>query len=594
MNLDALAVGAVCAELRSTILGGRVQHVHLPDEHGLAMEVYAAGQARWLYASAHPQRARLHLVLARPPRPADEVTPLLLLLRKYVDEGRLDDVQQPDLERIVRLRFSKRAPSGETWRTTLVAELMGRQSNLILLDEDGTVMDAAKRVGAEQSRSRVVLPQRRYSPPAVPDRLDPRYLQGADLTARASAAVGGQRLRELLVGAVQACSPLLARETVYRVHGDPEATVERDGWDALAAALREIWGAAAAGQWAPTAAFDGERVVAYAAYPLQTFPDVRPAPSISRAIERWCAESSPATGPADSLQARKAPLQQGLEAARDRLRAKRYSLQQGLVDETDVVRLRRAGEHLLAFGRDLAPGENRFTLPDDPTPLTVDPALSAVENARHYFSRYGKAKGAAREVPALLAGTEHELRYLEEAVTHLDLAATPDEIAALRAEWGELGYLRAPRPKQGRTEPGPKSTSGRPVKGGNRRQGKVRGRTSEPYHRVVIDGFEVLVGRSGKGNDALLSRDRHPADLWLHARGIPGGHVLIRSAGRPVPEPVLRRAAAIAAAQSQARTAPSVAVDYTLRKHVDRIKGAPPGLVTYTGERTIHVPPATS
>ncbi|MDQ3702297.1 MAG: NFACT family protein, partial [Chloroflexota bacterium] len=550
MNLDALAVGAVCAELRSTILGGRVQHVHLPDEHGLAMEVYAAGQARWLYASAHPQRARLHLVSSRPPRPADEVTPLLLLLRKYVDEGRLEDVQQPELERIVRLRFSKRAPSGETWRTTLVAELMGRQSNLILLEEDGTVMDAAKRITAEQSRSRVVLPQRRYSPPAVPDRLDPRFLQGADLSARAGTAAPGQRLRELLVGTVQACSPLLAREMVYRVHGDCEAKLEREGWDELAVALHETWGAANAGHRAPTAAFDGERVVAYAAYPLRSFPDVRPAPSISLAIERWFAESSPATGPADSLQARKAPLRQGLEAARDRLRAKRYSLQQGLVDEADVVRLRRAGEHLLAFGRDLAPGENRFTVAEDPTPLTVDPALSAVENARHYFSRYAKAKGAAREVPALLAGTEHELRYLDEAVTHLDLAATSDELAALRGEWGEQGYLRAPRPKQGRTEPGAKSKSGRPGKGGSRRQGRQgtdRGRASEPFHRVVIDGFEVLVGRSGKGNDALLSRDRHPADLWLHARGIPGGHVLIRSAGRPVPEPVLRQAAAIAA-----------------------------------------------
>ncbi len=589
MNLDALALGAVCAELRRTILGGRVQHVHLPDEHGLAMELYAAGQARWLYASAHPQRARLHLVTSRPPRPSDDVTPVLLMLRKYVHEGRLDGVRQPALERIVHLQFSKRAPSGAIWRTTLVVELMGRQSNLILLDEDGTVMDATKRVGPQQSRSRVVLPQRRYDPPAMPERLDPRRVQEGDLALRGATAAPEQPLRQLLVGAVQACSPLLAREVVYGVHGDAGATVGRDGWEGLAAGLREVWGASEEGRWAPTAAFEGERLVAYAAYPLRSFPDVRPAPSISRAIERWFEEAAPAAGPegplqVGTLQARKAPLRQALEGARDRLRAKRYSLQQGLIDEAEVIRLRRAGEHLLAFGRELAPGTDRFSLPDDSTTLAADPTLSAVENAQRYFSRYAKAKGAAREVPALLAATEHELRYLDEALTHLDLAEGPDEIAGLRAEWGELGYLGA----GGR----PKSRGGATGKTRRRQPDRHQGRGAAPYRRLVIDGFEVLVGRSGKGNDALLSRDGHPADLWLHARGLPGGHVLIRTAGRPVPDPVLRQAAGIAAGQSQGRTAPTVAVDYTLRKYVDRIKGAPPGLVTYRGERTIHVPPA--
>src|SRR5215204_2120007 len=186
MNVDALTIGAICAELQATVLGGRVQHAHLPDEYGLALELYAVGGgpqgregaqvsrgSRWLYASAHPQRARLHLVSARPPRPADEVTPLLLLLRKYVDGGRLDAVSQPELERIARLDFSRRAPTGEVWQTTLVVEVLGRQSNLVLLDTDGTVMDAARRVGPQQSRSRTVLPQQRYDPPPVPDRLDP-------------------------------------------------------------------------------------------------------------------------------------------------------------------------------------------------------------------------------------------------------------------------------------------------------------------------------------------------------------------------------------------------------------------------------------
>jgi predicted ribosome quality control (RQC) complex YloA/Tae2 family protein len=608
MNFDALTVGAVCAELRATLLGGRVQRVHLPDEHGLAMELYAQGGgrsgeggqgskgARWLYASAHPQRARLHLVAARPPRPSDDVTPLLLLLRKYVDAGRLDAVTQPDLERIVRLDFTKRAPTGELWRTTLVVEVLGRQSNLVLLDADGTVMDAARRVGPQQSRSRIVLPQRRYDPPPVPDRLDPRWLEPDALAAAAGDYPPGGKLRELLVAEVQACSPLQGREVVYGVHGAADAPVSAGGWEAIAAAFGAVWRAAAADAWGPSVAVDGERLVAYAAYPLRSFPDVQAVTSISRAVENWFAQTptgaaaGAGAGAPDSLAARKAPLRQALEAGRDRLRAKRFSLQRALVDEREVTRLRRAGEHLLAFGGELAPGQERFTLPDDETELALDPALTAVENARRYFARYAKARGAAVEVPALLAAAEHELSYLDEALTHLDLAGTPDELAALRAEWAEGGYLgpqlrpKAPRPAgRGRGRGGA-------ARGGAR--GRDGGRPQAAFRRVLVDGFEVLVGRSGRGNDALLTREAHPLDVWLHARGIPGGHVLVRAAGRAVPETVLRRAAALAAGQSQARTAPSVAVDYTLRRYVDRIKGGPPGLVTYRGERTLHVPPA--
>lgn len=604
MNFDALTVGAVCDELRATLLGGRVQRVHLPDEHGLAVELYAQGGgakaegtegprgARWLYASAHPQRARLHLVSARPPRPSDDVTPLLLLLRKYVDGGRLDAVTQPELERIVRLDFTKRAPAGELWRTTLVVEVLGRQSNLILLDADGTVMDAARRVGPQQSRSRIVLPQRRYDPPPVPDRLDPRWIDPGALAEAAGDYPPGGKLREVLVAEVQACSPLLAREVVFGVHGDAQAPVAAGGWEAIAGAFAAVWRAAADGRWGPSVAVDGERLLAYAGYPLRSFPDAQAVTSISRAVERWFAQSpaggaGAGGGPPDSLAARKAPLRQALEAGRDRLRAKRFSLQRGLVDEGEVLRLRLAGEHLLAFGNELAPGQERFTLPDDETELALDPGLTPVENARRYFTRYGKARAAATEVPQLLAAAEHELAYLDEALTHLDLAGTPDELAALRAEWAEGGYLgpqarpRAPRPSgkgRGRGAAGPR--------------GRDAGRAQAAYRRLAVDGFEVLVGRSGRGNDALLTREAHPQDVWLHARGIPGGHVLVRAAGRSVPDSVLRRAAALAAGQSQARTAPSVAVDYTLRRYVDRVKGGPPGLVTYRGERTLHVPPA--
>src|SRR5439155_26812188 len=186
------------------------------------------------------------------------------------------------------------------------------------------------------------------------------------------------------------------------------------------------------------------------------------------------------------------------------------------------------------------------------------------------------------------ADVEHELRYLDEPLTLLDLARSPADLAALQAEWAELGFVKPPKAQRAAQR------AGQARRGGNvGRNRPADGRATGRYARIEVGGFEVLVGRSGRGNDALLGPESHPDDVWLHARGVPGAHVLVRSRGQPVPEPVLRRAAALAAAHSQARGAGSVAVDFTARKHVQRVKGSRPGLVTYRGERTLHVAPET-
>ncbi len=250
-----------------------------------------------------------------------------------------------------------------------------------------------------------------------------------------------------------------------------------------------------------------------------------------------------------SDEARRRAYRAALLESQDRLRAKLYSLRQSLAQADGIEQLRAEGERQLAESR--------------------------IDEAQRTFERYAKAKAAARAVPAMVRATENELRYLDQALTLLDLAQTPAELAELRAEWTEQGYLGpAKLPKDpGTRHPGRRKTA------------------ATGFRRVPIDGFDILVGRSGRGNDVLLTKEARPNDVWLHARGVPGAHVVIRSAGRDVPEPVLRRAAALAAGQSQARTAPSVGVDYTLCKHVERVRGGPPGLATYRGERTLHVAP---
>jgi predicted ribosome quality control (RQC) complex YloA/Tae2 family protein len=575
MNFDALTVAAVCDELRSAALRGRVQHVHHPDEMGLAFELFSGGTRRWLYCTAHPQNPRLHLVSSRPGRSSDAVTPLLLLARKFVDGARLEAIACPALERVAILRFSKRSDEGDVWRSDIVVEAIGRSANVILLDADGTIRDALHRIPVTAGRSRVVQPQYPYVLPPAPVRLDPRSVEAPDLAA-AAADDTSRPLRAVLVARVGACSPLLAREIVYAVHGDADVESGRADWIRLAAAFRDRWEAAAAGRWEPCLAYENDRLVAFAPYRLASFATVEPATSISGALETWFGR--PIVGADDVA---KRPLRDALLAAQDRARGKVYSLRQSAVSESEVQRLREAGEALLAYQASVPSGAAAFRAPGAVSGIPLDSEQDALANARSYFDRYAKAKAAAREVPGLLAAAQQEQRYLDEALTNLELAASPGELADLRAEWSALGYVRgdAVHRRDRKLDAG----------GGAGRTRGGKGSTGIEHQRV--GDFEVLVGRSGRGNDAIVGPESHPEDVWLHARGVPGAHVLIRCHGRAVPDVVLRQAAALAAARSQARSASTVPVDFTKRRYVQKIKGAPPGMVTYRGERTIHVPP---
>jgi predicted ribosome quality control (RQC) complex YloA/Tae2 family protein len=225
---------------------------------------------------------------------------------------------------------------------------------------------------------------------------------------------------------------------------------------------------------------------------------------------------------------------------------------------------------ILAYAHHIKPGQRELTAliePDEPPVLIeLDPHLSPVENAQRYFKRYKKAKSAAGEIPALLQRAELEMRYLDQLETDLDLAANRPEIQEVEACLAEAGYIRE-----------------------KRRRKKV-GR-SQPLAVNSKDGLLILVGRNSHQNEEVTFRQATPHDLWLHVRGAPGAHVIVKTGGQEVPEATLRQAAQLAAYYSQARGSTHVAVDYTEQRYVRRIKGAGPGLVTYTGEKTIRVAP---
>ncbi len=558
MFFDALTAAAMADELQATVAGGRVQEIVLVDSLSLGLEIYSRHERQYLLLSAETAHPRVQRLAEKPRRGPEAPLPLLLLLRKYVRGARLTGVSQPALERILRLEFmTAEGP------LTLFAEIMGRRSNLILVAPDGTVMDAIKRVMPEQSR-RPVLPHRPYEPPPPLEKASLASLTPSSLSGLL-AEVEGPLWRKL-VEVVAGASPLLGREIVFRATGDA-AAVEAAAADLLAEGRALLLALPQSHAWTPTVGLEDGQVVAYAPYELTHLSAFRASPSMSEAI----AEYARSEGRAEPYAAAKARVRQALAEARARELRRRAAIARDLVPAQEINRLREYGQWILAYASQIAPRQAELVVEgEDGQPLSIalDPTRTPVENAQRYFREYDNAKSAVRDGPRRLAEVDQALGRLAQWETDLDLAENRAEIDEVLAALIQAGYLR------------PRS-----------RAAAVR--SAGPRRLETAEGFVIWIGRNSRQNALVLGRAA-PTDLWLHARGVPGGHVVLVTGGRPVPDELLQGVAGLAAHYSAARAEARVPVDVTERRNVRPIAGAGPGQVTYRGERTLVVAPSSA
>jgi len=566
MHVDHLTLACLRDRLDG-LLGARVQRVILPDESSIGLELYA-GQRFQLLVSAHPQFARMLLAPQKLRRGVETATPLLLLLRKWVRGGRLVDVTQPPWERILALHFE--GPSGPC---RLVAELIGRYSNIILVGPDERVLEAMKRVGPDLNRYRVTLPAHPYQPPPTPPgRQPPIGITAGAWAAILASAASDERLHRLLTRRLLAVSPTAAREIAARAAGDAKAEVRAASPGALVAATEELFAPLEDGSWAPHVALDDEadkrhpNVIAFAPYEPRQFERIEPAPDISDAMGRYFQQRFAA----DSYAAIRQRVQAWIDRAQSRTARALEQLRAKVVEEEQVNRLREAGELLLTYQGQVKRGACEVTLPDyegTPRAVALDPTLTPVENAQAYFRRYRKAHRAAEKIPARIAKFTADRAYLEQLAADLALAESRPEIEEVRHALAEGGWTPKAR---------------------KRKSGQVSG----PRY-FEVSGFPIYVGRNARQNEQVTFKQAGPDDLWLHTRDVPGAHVIIKSGRQDAPEEVIQRAAELAAYYSPARDSGRVAVIVTRRRFVRRLRGGHPGLVTYRNERTVWVEPRT-
>ncbi|MDP9355482.1 MAG: NFACT family protein [Chloroflexota bacterium] len=605
---DVLTIAAVADEFADTLVDGRIQRIGLIDRLSLAAEIYAGGRRRWLVASSDARAGRLHLTEHPPSLDTALVTPFGLLLRKYARGGVVIGVEQPPLERLVRLSIAKRLgrhngsrprhadppqpddeedadeagwvdDNGEFDATYvhLVVELMGRHSNLLLVDDEGKIMESAKHVTSAMSRVRPIWPRLPYTPPPPVDKPDPRRLTAEGARALLSPEPPDALLAQVLVRRLRAVSPQMGREIAFRVGGTIEVTVgslSPEKFIAVARETRALLEPLLTSAWAPRVYKGDEMDAAFSPVPLAHLAASGKEitlPTISAAIDAAFGEPD-ADSPSTHSQ-RRERLSQAIGEARKRVDARLASIDAQDAKAAQADRFREWGELIYAYLWQIESGQRELSV--DGTTIPLDPALSAKENAQAYFERYRKAQGAAGHLPDLRATAERERAYLDQLLTMVAQADGFAAIEALTAEWeahrGSSG-TEGQRPSLPRR----RATPGRP----------------KPV--MERNGNAIFVGRSGRENDLVTFDIAGPDDTWLHARGVPGSHVIVRwrQPGADEDPETIGEAASLAAYYSAARGSGNVEVDVTRRRHVRKIKGAGPGMVTYRQERTMAVRPA--
>ncbi len=568
MAIDAICLQAVAGELRPQLLGLRVDKVHQPARDQVVL--LFRGKRLLLNAGAGAPRLQLTEILRDNPA---EPPMFCMLLRKHLSGARVAGLTQPPLERLVKIEFDASDELGRAGRRTLVLEAMGRRSNLILLDGEGRVIDSLRRVDADMSAARQVLPGLFYQPPASTGRLP--FLEETEegFSARFAAVAAEKTLDAFLLDQYFGLSPLMARELAFQAAGDVDARVfQMGGPGPLWRALEDFQNRVREECFTPVCLLRDGKPLDFACVPVGQYGGAAECvayPSFSALLDTFYE----AREKQERARQRGADLLRAASTARDRLRRKLALQEKEYAATQDRDKLRIQGDLITANLYRMERGQARLECENyyeagAPASIPLDPLLTPQQNAAKYYKRYAKAKTAEKYLREQMDLARRDLEYLESVLAELAQAETEADYLDVRAELREAGFLK----KQGRGK-------------------KEKSRPAAPWEFCTSSGLRVLAGRNNRQNDKLTLKDADRRDLWLHTQKIHGSHVILRCAGRTPSEEDIAEAAMVAAWFSQARESGNVPVDYTEVRNVKKPAGGRPGMVIYTTCRTVNVTP---
>jgi predicted ribosome quality control (RQC) complex YloA/Tae2 family protein len=557
MPFDGIVTRAVTEELEQELLPGKITKIHQPTNTELVITVRSQRKNHTLLLSIHPTYARVHLTADTYTNP-QEPPMFCMVLRKHLSGAIIESIEQYGMERIITFSIQSRNEIGDIAQKTLVVELMGKHSNVMLIDKDkGHIIDSLKHVSMAQNRHRTILPGQGYKLPPIQDKLNPLEIDEKTLAKKLDLNAG--KLDTQLVNNLVGFSPFIAKEIVYRANlGSRMRYVEE---------FVQVQQQMIANQYTP-AIYLGKKED-FHVLPITALTGKQETFSTTnKMLDQFYSGKAER----DRVKQQAKDLYRFIKNERNKNERKMKKHLQTIKKAEGAARYQKLGELLTAHLHLVAKGDTKVTVVDyyDPNQqaITIDlnPNKTPSENAQALYKKYQKLKTSRQVIEKEIVKTKHEINYFDQLLQQIDVAGVAD-IEEIRDELRTEGYLK------------------RQAKG--KKKNKPKKPTPETF--TATDGTMILVGKNNIQNEYVTTKLAHRDDIWLHTKDIPGSHVVIRS--REPGEETIREAAHLAAYFSKSQGSASVPVDYTKIRHVKKPNGAKPGYVTYDKQKTLFVTP---
>lgn len=576
MALDGVAINCLVAQFKATIIDGRIDKIYQPQPDEITLKVRTRTDSRRILLSASSNNPRIYITQQEKSNP-HMAPPFCMLLRKHVQGGRIKDIIQPDFERIVEILIDATDELGEVSTKKLIIEIMGRHSNIILVNRDGGIIDAIKRISSAVSRIREVLPGASYTRPPSQGKVNPLTVDTAAVGRILSRYKGRVGIAKHIMNSFTGVSLVTAREIVYRCLNSNEKNdmLTDDNLIQLWEGFIEFFGDIKKGLYSPCIVQDEEgrpMEVSATALSHMYFLEQIGFHDISTALETFYHNRDRM----DRLKQKTSAVLKTVNIHLDRSQKKLGKLICELSSAKNGDKYRLYGELLTANLYNIPAKAGSVVLENfyenmQPVEIPLKKNLSPAQNAQRYFKKYNKCKTAIKELTKQIDTTRKEITYLEGQVDNLGKCTHELEIEEVKEELAGLGYIKKASNKK--------------------RTGARKKDMSMPLHYITSGGQHIYVGKNNKQNDYLTLQLARPQDLWLHVKDIPGSHVILKSGNTRPDRELLGLAAMIAAFYSKACHSSNVPVDYTLKKNVKKPKGAKPGMVIYENHKTLYVTP---
>ena len=571
MPLDSVFLSGLTRELSNRLIGARIDKIQQPERDLLLLSVRTSEGNERLLIHGGVGSARVHFTQGRFENPLSPPM-FCMLLRKHLTGARIVSLQQPPDERLLRMKMEARDEMGAQTKRTLVVEMMGRQSNVILTDQDDLILDCMRRVDPSMSEIRPLLPGMRYRLPPRQEKPDLFQMDSAEISNKLDSVEAGAALDSWLLRSFSGLSPLICREVCYRAFGDASprfAVVEESIKTALLHQLTALSELVSNGDLTPCLLLDGAHPKDFSYLPIRQYASqlvCETSDSFSALLDQFYLQRDRV----EAMRRRSQSLTKTVKNLRDRT-ARKLSLQQEELRRSENREsMRRKADLITANLYRIRKGDRILCAEDfyDPAlpqvEIPLDPLKTPQQNAASLYKQYQKAKTAESHLVGLIEEGEKTLHYLNSVLDEISRAEGEQDLAVIRAELQDAGILKKEKVSK---------------------KGKLKPRETLCF--VSSTGYEILVGRSNAQNDELTHKIARRTDYWLHVQKIHGSHVIIRAMDQTPDDETIAQAASLAVYYSQARDGGKTPVDYTMVRNVKKPSGALPGMVLYTSYQTI-------